>query len=334
MLILSLSVACARTHARTHARTRTRVRMRTHPRLDPNLPDPVCQASILRSGTSLFFANPGQVNGRVNGALRRSDDAGASWQKVLTVAPGLPFAYSCLVNVGAGSLARSNQSVDARRKVPTGTPPASTIGLLWETSLPGGGCKSGSTSCHILYSILPTASQEQDQELPELFGTNPLRSQLPPPPPPPPPRSAPLYRPTPVIHFTPPCYYREGGWHDTAGALLHPVTHIWHIFVGSIWQHLSTPNLVDWTVVGAPRGMGGSGTLLYDHAENVTVAVTGTVEAFTSHSTSLAEFDSRGEIFKTHDPLDPTGKTGCWDPVMCKSAVVQRSGGGVVWRCC
>lgn len=67
------------------------------------------------------------------------------------------------------------------------------------------------------------------------------------------------YRPKPVVHFTPPCYYRAGGWHDTAGAMFHPDTSVYH---GPIWQHLTTKNLVDWKVEGAPKGMGGSGTLM------------------------------------------------------------------------
>ena len=96
-----------------------------------------------------------QANGRVNGALRRSDDAGASWQKVLTVAPGLPFAYSCLVNVNGNR--NRDRDGDGGGSNRAAAPPA-TIGLLWETALPGGGCKPGSTSCHILYSVLPTAA--------------------------------------------------------------------------------------------------------------------------------------------------------------------------------
>jgi hypothetical protein len=44
------------------------------------------------------------------------------------------------------------------------------------------------------------------------------------PPPPPLPPGGSGYVPAPVIHFTPPCYDRKGGWHDTASALLHPIT--------------------------------------------------------------------------------------------------------------
>ena len=50
------------------------------------------------------------------------------------------------------------------------------------------------------------------------------------------------YFPQPAVHFTPPCYYQKGGWHDTAGAMQHPVTKDYHVFVGPVWQHLKTSN--------------------------------------------------------------------------------------------
>jgi hypothetical protein len=105
---------------------------------DKGLPEPVCMASVLydEAEAAMFFANPGQTIGRVNGGLRRSDDDGKTWQKLLTVAEGLPYSYSCLVSV----------------------PIAGQIGLLWETSLPGGGCSSSSNACHILFSLLPTTA--------------------------------------------------------------------------------------------------------------------------------------------------------------------------------
>ena len=46
------------------------------------------------------------------------------------------------------------------------------------------------------------------------------------------------YFPEPHVHVTPPCYDRKGGWHDIAGALQHPVTGRWHLFVGPSWQHV------------------------------------------------------------------------------------------------
>ena len=80
--------------------------------------------------------------------------------------------------------------------------------------------------------------------------------------------------------------------------MLHPLTKVWHVFVGPVWQHLTTPNLVDWTVAGVAKGMGGSGTLMYDQNRNITVAVTGTVNAFTAASSDLSDFVPNGTIFQ------------------------------------
>ena len=104
------------------------------PTFDMGLPEPVCMGTILYHDSALFFANPGQSTGRVNGVLRRSDDNAKSWSKLLTVAEGMPYSYSCLAPV----------------------PIPGHIGLLWETSLPDGGCSAGSNACHMLFSLLPT----------------------------------------------------------------------------------------------------------------------------------------------------------------------------------
>ena len=136
----------------------------------------------------------------------------------------------------------------------------------------------------------------------------------------PPPAPPCAYCPQPRVHVTPPCYQQgsptQGGWHDTAGALLHPVTSEWHVFVGPIWQHLSSSDLVNWEIGPGYKGMGGSGTLIYDHARNLTVALTGTVDAFTTDSPRLQHnFTPAGQIFKTADPVH-NGSMGCWDPVI------------------
>lgn len=127
------------------------------------------------------------------------------------------------------------------------------------------------------------------------------------------------YFPQPQVHVTPPCYNRKGGWHDIAGALQHPLTGRWHLFVGPSWQHVYSDNLVDWTVsTTAYPGMGGSGTLIFDDHRNLTVALTGTVSAFTSASTDLlTRFTPAGQIFKTVDPVAAAhgDHLGCWDPV-------------------
>jgi len=106
--------------------------------------------------------------------------------------------------------------------------------------------------------------------------TLPAASSSSPVPPPSTPAPSAGYFPNPRVHITPPCYDHQGGWHDIAGALLHPVTSHWHVFVGPIWQHVFSSNLVDWTISASGlKGMGGSGTLIYDTHRNLTVALTG-----------------------------------------------------------
>ena len=79
-------------------------------------------------------------------------------------------------------------------------------------------------------------------------------------------------------------------------------------------------NLVDWTVSKTVySGMGGSGTLIYDAHRNLTVALTGTVSAFTCTSSDLqTSFTPAGQIFKTVDPLPAAHgqHVGCWDPMI------------------
>ena len=88
--------------------------------------------------------------------------------------------------------------------------------------------------------------------------------QAPTPPPPPPP----LDRLYPRIHYTPPCFYRQGGPHDIAGTLYHAPTATWHVMGGCWskggWQHLTSKDMVTWTVRGAPRAFGGTGGLTID----------------------------------------------------------------------
>lgn len=122
------------------------------------------------------------------------------------------------------------------------------------------------------------------------------------------------YDPAPVIHFTPPCYKEQGGWHDTAGAMRHPETGLWHVFVGPVWQHLTTENLVDWTVAGNAAVGGGSGTVIFDAQHNVTVAVTGTTSGTTTADPGLGNFSK--QAFKMFHASDPVGGGGCWDPVV------------------
>ena len=71
----------------------------------PKVPDPGCQASLLRVGggpgepdPALLFANPAG-GGRTGMTVRRSDDGGQTWPKARSIDPG-PAAYSCLVDLG------------------------------------------------------------------------------------------------------------------------------------------------------------------------------------------------------------------------------------------
>lgn len=73
--------------------------------------------------------------------------------------------------------------------------------------------------------------------------------------------------------------------------------------------------------------MGGSGTLIYDDRRNLTVALTGTVSAFTSDSPNLLNrFTPAGTIFKTVDPVATAHgqHVGCWDPVIWWDERVSR----------
>jgi len=101
--------------------------------LDSQLPDPVCEGSIVNNQDTpdLYFSGPGTTHGRVNGTIFYSSDGAAQWQPYLTVNPGGPFAYSCL-SAGAN---------------------ADSVALLWETSTTG--CSASSNACNIVYSSIP-----------------------------------------------------------------------------------------------------------------------------------------------------------------------------------
>jgi sialidase-1 len=61
---------------------------------DAGLPDPVCQASVLRAGDRVFFANPSGP-GRANLLVRVNEDGAATWDVFRNVHDG-PAAYSDL----------------------------------------------------------------------------------------------------------------------------------------------------------------------------------------------------------------------------------------------
>ena len=109
------------------------------PSFDAALPEPVCQATIMRAAPplgdgSVYFANPGQASGRANGRVRRSRSCAGldcPWDNTtLVVAEGAAYAYSCLAPLNETHL-----------------------GLLWETGAPG--CSAASTSCLQVFSTVP-----------------------------------------------------------------------------------------------------------------------------------------------------------------------------------
>jgi len=73
---------------------------------DPTLPDPTCQASLLRvdqgQETLFYFLNP-VGKGRKNGTLRLSRDDGRTWPLSREILPG-PFAYSSMAALSDGRI--------------------------------------------------------------------------------------------------------------------------------------------------------------------------------------------------------------------------------------
>lgn len=77
---------------------------------DPALPDPACQASLLRishptdpARSVLLFSNPASTKARDAGTLRASLDDGATWPHAHGIYPG-SFAYSCLAPVSLAEI--------------------------------------------------------------------------------------------------------------------------------------------------------------------------------------------------------------------------------------
>jgi sialidase-1 len=111
------------------------------PSFDPSLVEPVCMASILRAAPPLgdgnvYFSNPGQATGRVNGLVRRSRGCGAetcTWDGSLVIDAGAPFGYSCLGPINT-----------------------THMGLLWETNAEP--CYSNSSACLLVFSVIPLSA--------------------------------------------------------------------------------------------------------------------------------------------------------------------------------
>lgn len=70
---------------------------------DAALPEPVCQASLIRAGKLLLFSNPASVR-RENMTVRASRDDGKTWPLRLVLESG-PSAYSCLAPVSRNRFA-------------------------------------------------------------------------------------------------------------------------------------------------------------------------------------------------------------------------------------
>ena len=85
----------------------------SEPHLDQSLPDPICFASIVRSGHHLLFVNPDnltradgkdlQSKDRVNLTVRLSNDDGAHWIAKRTIEPGAT-GYADLAVMPGGTI--------------------------------------------------------------------------------------------------------------------------------------------------------------------------------------------------------------------------------------
>ena len=72
--------------------------------LDNQLPDPVCQGSVLFADGVLYFCNAADSRERRRLTLRKSLDGGKTWSAGTVIAPG-PAAYSDLTELKDGRLA-------------------------------------------------------------------------------------------------------------------------------------------------------------------------------------------------------------------------------------
>lgn len=85
----------------------------SEPRLDESLPDPICFASIVRSGHHLLFVNPDNLTradgkdlrskDRVNLTIRLSNDGGAHWIAKRSIEPGAT-GYADLAVMPGGTI--------------------------------------------------------------------------------------------------------------------------------------------------------------------------------------------------------------------------------------
>ena len=83
-------------------------------RFEPQLPDPVCQGSILRFSFKpdmLVFSNANDTKSRRNGTLRFSYDSGKTWTTSTTIEAG-SFAYSSLCKISNDTIGLLYESVE------------------------------------------------------------------------------------------------------------------------------------------------------------------------------------------------------------------------------
>ena len=73
-------------------------------RLDAQLPDPVCQGSVLWANGVLYFSNAADAHEREKLTIRKSTDGGVTWSAGTVIRPG-PAAYSDLAPLPDGRIA-------------------------------------------------------------------------------------------------------------------------------------------------------------------------------------------------------------------------------------
>ena len=63
------------------------------------LPEPVCQASLLKAGGTLLFANPDSKVTRNMFTIKASDDLGKTWDRALLLDEEGGWGYSCMAMI-------------------------------------------------------------------------------------------------------------------------------------------------------------------------------------------------------------------------------------------
>ena len=99
---------------------------------EPQLDGPICMGSILGDATTTYASFPNTTgaarSGRENGVIRVSADNAKTWHDHTVFGASVPFAYSCLTELED----------------------AASLGVLWETGMPG--CSG--PSCRSVFSVI------------------------------------------------------------------------------------------------------------------------------------------------------------------------------------